>query len=104
MGGDDPDGIPDDGEGPARRVTLSAFGIDRYATRNERLADFVDATGYRTDAERYGWSLVFKGLLPPGRTSMTAAWRPSHSRCCGARRRRCSHPDATPARLRSPDR
>ena len=61
-----PDGFPSDGQGPVRRVTLSPFGIDRYATSGERFAQFVDATGYRTDAERYGWSFVFAGLLPPG--------------------------------------
>ena len=72
MGSDDPDGFPADGEGPVRRVTLSAFGIDRYATSNERFAQFVDATGYRTDAERYGWSFVFAGLLPPGYPITTA--------------------------------
>jgi formylglycine-generating enzyme required for sulfatase activity len=66
MGGDDPDRVPADGEGPVRRVTLSAFGIDRYATSNARFARFVDATGYRTDAERYGWSFDFAGLLPAG--------------------------------------
>jgi formylglycine-generating enzyme required for sulfatase activity len=31
---------------------------------NERFAAFVQATGHRTDAERYGWSFVFAGLLP----------------------------------------
>jgi formylglycine-generating enzyme required for sulfatase activity len=66
MGSDDPDGFSDDGEGPIRRVTLSTFRIDRHATSNRRFAEFVDATGYRTDAERYGWSFVFVGLLPTG--------------------------------------
>jgi formylglycine-generating enzyme len=64
MGGDDPDGFPADGEGPIRRVTLSPFRIDRCATSNRKFAEFVDATGYRTDAERYGWSFVFAGELP----------------------------------------
>ncbi len=65
MGGEDPDGFPADGEGPVRPVTLSAFRIDRYATSNRAFAEFVEATGHRTDAERYGWSFVFAGLLPP---------------------------------------
>ena len=73
MGSDDPDGFPDDGEGPIRRVTLSPFRIDRYATSNRRFAEFVDATGYRTDAERYGWSFVFAGLLPTGHPPTRAA-------------------------------
>ena len=32
------------------------------AVSNARFAEFVDATGYRTDAERYGWSFVFGGV------------------------------------------
>jgi formylglycine-generating enzyme required for sulfatase activity len=31
---------------------------------NDAFARFVDVTGHRTDAERYGWSFVFGGLLP----------------------------------------
>jgi len=64
MGTDDHDGFPADGEGPVRAVTVGPFRIDRYAVSNARFAEFADATGYRTDAERYGWSFVFAGLLP----------------------------------------
>jgi formylglycine-generating enzyme len=64
MGTDDPDGFPGDGEGPVREVELSAFGIETVAVSNQRFAEFVDETGYVTDAERYGWSFVFGGLLP----------------------------------------
>ncbi|WP_230971933.1 formylglycine-generating enzyme family protein [Burkholderia cepacia] len=52
--------IKADGEGPRRRVTLRAFGMDRYAVSNARFAEFVAATGYRTEAERIGWSYVFR--------------------------------------------
>jgi sulfatase modifying factor 1 len=52
-----------DGEGPARRVALRPFRLDACAVTNERFAAFVVATGYRTDAERFGWSPVFRGLL-----------------------------------------
>ena len=62
MGSDDRR-FPEDGEGPVRRVTLSPFSIARYAVSNLQFADFVRATGYTTDAERYGWSFVFEGLL-----------------------------------------
>jgi formylglycine-generating enzyme required for sulfatase activity len=64
MGAEDHDGFPADGEGPVREVELGAFEIDTVAVSNARFADFVDATDYRTDAERYGWSFVFGGLLP----------------------------------------
>ena len=56
----------EDGEGPARRVTLRPFRIEAHAVTNRRFAGFVAATGYRTDAERYGWSYVFQDFLPPG--------------------------------------
>ncbi len=49
-----------------REVTLKPFFIDPHAVTNERWAAFVKATGYRTEAERYSWSFVFVGLLPPG--------------------------------------
>ena len=55
-----------DGEGPARRVTLRPFRLDRHAVTNRRFADFVAATGYRTEAERFGWSFVFQAFVPPG--------------------------------------
>ena len=47
-------------------VALDAFRIDRFAVTNDAFARFVDATGWVTDAERYGWSFVFGGLLPDG--------------------------------------
>jgi formylglycine-generating enzyme required for sulfatase activity len=65
MGTDDQQGYPSDGEGPVRRVTLKPFWIDPYAVSNERFAAFVQATGYVTEAERFGWAFVFVGLLPP---------------------------------------
>jgi len=64
MGSDEPIGYPADGEGPVRPVTLAPFWIDPHAVSNERFAAFVEATGYVTEAERYGWSFVFGGLLP----------------------------------------
>ena len=64
MGTEDPDGFEADGEGPVRRVTIDPFWIDPVAVSNERFAKFVAATGHVTDAERYGWSFVFAGLLP----------------------------------------
>src|SRR5690349_13200257 len=59
-----PEGHPADGEGPARRVHVDGFRIDRFAVTNARFARFVEATSYVTDAERIGASFVFAGLLP----------------------------------------
>jgi sulfatase modifying factor 1 len=64
MGTNAPDGYPRDGEGPAHHVRLSPFRIDPHAVTNDRFGAFVNATGHVTDAERYGWSFVFGGLLP----------------------------------------
>ncbi|MGV9264893.1 formylglycine-generating enzyme family protein [Kitasatospora sp. NPDC003701] len=64
MGTDDAEARPGDGEGPIRPVRLDPFLIDACAVTNDRFAAFVADTGYRTDAERFGWSYVFAGFLP----------------------------------------
>ena len=56
--------LREDGEGPARRVALRPFRIDAHAVTNRRFAAFAAATGYRTEAERFGWSYVFHLFLP----------------------------------------
>jgi sulfatase modifying factor 1 len=63
MGTEDAAGFPADGEGPIRRVRLKPFAIDRTAVTNARFAAFVQATGYRSEAERIGWSFVFHHFL-----------------------------------------
>jgi len=72
------EGHPSDGEGPSRLVEVAPFLIDAMAVSNARFANFVDATGYITDAERAGWSFVFAGLLPdnfaPTRGVASAPW------------------------------
>jgi formylglycine-generating enzyme len=65
MGTDHPDGFPADGEGPVRKVTVDGFYIDKYPVTNEAFAEFTKAAQYRTDAERFGWSFVFKGHIAP---------------------------------------
>jgi formylglycine-generating enzyme required for sulfatase activity len=69
---------PGDGEGPIHEVVLAPFRIDRYACTTTRFAEFVAATGHETDAERYGWSFVFGGLLPDDfadtRAAAAAPW------------------------------
>ena len=67
MGTDSDEGFPRDGEGPVREVTLDPFYIDVYPVTNLAFAAFVRATGYRTEAERFGWSFVFQGHIPPER-------------------------------------
>lgn len=55
---------PGDGETHVHEVEVTGFAMDRYAVTNQRFEAFVNATGFVTDAERYGWSFVFGGLLP----------------------------------------
>jgi formylglycine-generating enzyme len=55
--------IPEDGEGPERAVTLSDFALETEAVTARRFAGFIEATGYVTEAERFGWSTVFSGDL-----------------------------------------
>lgn len=64
MGDDSPWSYPADGEGPARRVRVSPFGIDATVVSNRDFAAFVTATGYVTEAERFEWSFVFGAFLP----------------------------------------
>ena len=63
MGTNDEEGFPEDGEGPVREITLDPFYIDETTVTNFQFAEFIKATGYITEAERYGWSFVFYGLL-----------------------------------------
>jgi sulfatase modifying factor 1 len=77
MGSDDRLAYPDDGETP-REVSVSPFAIDSRAVSNTDFGEFVDDTGYVTEAERFGWSFVFGGLLPddfpPTRGAAAAPW------------------------------
>jgi sulfatase modifying factor 1 len=63
MGGDDPDPFPDDGEGPVRQVELRPYYIDPKAVTNAQFATFVKATGFVTEAKRFGWSFVFGAFV-----------------------------------------
>lgn len=65
MGTDYPKGFPDDGEGPIREVTIDGFWIDKYSVTNRQFSEFIKATKYRTEAEIFGWSFVFRMLIPP---------------------------------------
>lgn len=64
MGTDSQAGFPADGEGPVRAVTLRPFLIDRATVTNRLFRKFVEATGYRTEAESFGWSFVFWLHIP----------------------------------------
>lgn len=63
MGSEDPDAFTADGEGPVRKVELDPFYLDRAPVTNEEFAEFIRMAGYKTEAERFGWSFVFEGHL-----------------------------------------
>jgi formylglycine-generating enzyme len=53
------DGNPGDGEWPVHAVRLAPFTIDATCVTNADFTAFVDATGYSTEAEEFGFSAVF---------------------------------------------
>ena len=62
MGTDNPI-LPQDGEGPARKVKLSDYLMDKFEVSNAEFAKFVADTGYVTETERFGDSFVLEMLL-----------------------------------------
>jgi sulfatase modifying factor 1 len=71
MGGVGPEARPD--EFPRHRVRLEAFRIGRHEVTNAEFAEFVEATGYRTVAERpVDWEEL-KKQVPPGTPKPDAA-------------------------------
>ena len=67
MGTDSPEQFPQDGEGPVREVTIDGFFMDARPVSNEQFREFVRATGYQTESERFGWSFVFHTHVPQER-------------------------------------
>ena len=83
MGSDD--GIlPQDGEGPSRLVAVKAFALDPTAVTNRWFAAFADETGYRTEAEMFGWSFVFRNFVPDARGNAMSREAPWWLRVDGA--------------------
>lgn len=78
----------DDGERPERKAKVGAFEIDVGAVTNERFSNFIAATGYKTEAESFGWSFVFYSFLEKPETfepvGGTEWWRVVHGAYWGA--------------------
>jgi formylglycine-generating enzyme len=78
MGTNSTEGFAADGEGPVREVAVDPFYVDAAPVTNAQFEEFTRATGYRTEAERFGWSFVFRGHLPENSliedTVLTANW------------------------------
>lgn len=62
IGTDKPE-IITDGESPSRTVYLDDFFIDKYEISNLEFKNFVEKTGYKTEAELFGDSFVFQLFL-----------------------------------------
>jgi len=80
VGCEDAEAHRSDGEGPVRVVTVDAFWIDETAVSNADFEHFVQEANYVTDAEREGWSFVFKGLLPTEKSKnrkIGTVWAPN---------------------------
>lgn len=82
--------LPLDGEGPVRLVRLRSFLMSPHTTSNADFGRFVAATGYRTDAERLGWSCVFRNFLSDPGTGPALEQAPWWLRVDGAEWR---HPE-----------
>jgi formylglycine-generating enzyme len=67
MGDDSPLIWVQDGEGPVREVEVNPFMVDPATVTNREFAGFVEATGYVTEAERFGCSFVFHLHVPKKR-------------------------------------
>jgi len=65
MGNEGDYGFPADGEGPVHTVEIAPFYMDATCVTNEQFNDFINATHYKTEAEKFGWSFVFYGHLTP---------------------------------------
>lgn len=64
MGSESGEGFPEDGESPVREVKIDPFLIGATQVSNRQFMEFVRETGYKTEAEKHGWSFVFKDFLP----------------------------------------
>ncbi len=104
MGSEIPEGFAADGEGPIRKIRVDPFYIDRLPVTNLAFAEFVERTGYRTEAERFGWSFVFRGHIPADQykrlvedTVLAASW------WCKVRRADWLHPEGPHSNIASRD-
>ncbi|GGL15722.1 formylglycine-generating enzyme family protein [Mangrovihabitans endophyticus] len=60
-----------DGETPVHDVALAAFDIDATTVTNRDFAAFIAGSGYRTEAEEYGFSAVFHLAVAAGADDVT---------------------------------
>jgi formylglycine-generating enzyme required for sulfatase activity len=64
MGSEHEEARVNDGEGPVREVMVKPFLIGRFPVTNAEFKRFVESAGYKTEAEKFGWSFVFWSHIP----------------------------------------
>ena len=67
------DGMPY--ESPTHEATVKSFWMDRHEVTIAEFAKFVTATGYQTDAEKFGWSGAFNLKTRRWKKTKGADWR-----------------------------
>jgi len=71
MGTDD--GMPY--EAPVHEVLVNSFWMDEHEVTVAEFSKFVEATGFKTDAEKFGWSGVFNPKTGEWENTNGADWR-----------------------------
>ncbi|GGF94045.1 hypothetical protein GCM10007304_04830 [Rhodococcoides trifolii] len=94
MGSDDAYAYPTDLEGPVRAAFVGAFDISVATVTVAEFDAFARATGYVTDAESFGDSLVAAAALPVADASPAVTSTPWWRVVRGASWRRPSGPDS----------
>jgi len=84
MGSEAPEAFASDGEGPVREMILDPFYISKYPVTNGQFAEFIERTGYVTEAQRWGWSFVFRNHVPQGQRAPSPPATPWWVRVDGA--------------------
>lgn len=56
-------------ESPVRDVNVKPFYMDKYEVSNQNFKEFVEKTGYKTEADVFGDSFVFEMVLPEAERS-----------------------------------
>src|SRR5687768_1294931 len=62
-------------EGPPHKVTVKSFWMDRYEVTVNDFARFIKSTGYKTEAEKFGWAGVFDVKAGEWKKMDGANWR-----------------------------
>jgi sulfatase modifying factor 1 len=81
-------------DNPRRMVTLASFEVSKYEVTNQQFYDFVQATGYLTDAERDRNARAFQPGLKEFRwlADKTANWHFPNGQSRGGIRGKMNHP------------